>query len=277
MKAYLHQIKWQHILLSKWFKALAPVIWQRYWTAYQDRSQRGELGVLDAGEMGCFSSYALVIQAAVNPHKDKADVRDGVVLTTPSGWYWGGETSILEWGMRFAQQPGDILIAPMQVLTHMLDPIRGIRFGHVYTVHDEVLNPRAKPYMCDVCGLDYLGKGGLKQHKAERKDQAHRIARAQVAYDIHLNETGNPALTFDEFRNSWEDPADKRIPCEFPGCTEDFATSRAMAKHMKRIHGQKRGGKGKSEATDGAIDEAGDIEMEDGAELGNVEMEIADE
>lgn len=247
MKDYLYQTKWTYLLLSKWLKVLARATWQRYWTAYQQLSQRGELGVLNVGDMGCFTSHALLIRAAVNPHKDTKDVRDGLVITAPSGSFTGGEVSVMEWGMRFAQQSGDILIAPMQVLTHMLDPIQGVRYGHVYTMHDEIINTPKRIHCCDICATqgikqDYATKNGLANHKAEKKDDVHRAARARAAYGTNLK------VSFDEFMESWEDPADARFPCDVAGCSREYSTFRTLRDHKVRAHGIKPGRRGVKKA-----------------------------
>jgi len=246
---YLHRTRWQHILLSKWLKALASETWKTYWEAYQRQRERGDLGVLDDGDMGCFSGRALLIQAVVNPHKDDTDVRGGLVLTFPTGLYGGGEVTIFEYGLRFAQEAGDILIAPMQVLTHMLDPIYGYRHGNVYTVKEEVLNPPKRPFICDICSLDYKAKSSLNQHKNETrggKDLGglHMAARARKDFDAYKKFGRNPAVKLDEFMESWDDPAEFRYPCDYPGCNATSTTTRGVKTHKVNIHGEKRGEQG---------------------------------
>lgn len=280
VEAYLYRTKWQHILLSKWFKALAPAKWHEYWTSYQERSQRGELGVLDAGEMGCFSSQALLIQAIVNPHKDHGDVRDGVVFTTPTGWFGGGEVNVLEWGMRFQQQATDILIAPMQVLTHFLEPVQGIRHGHVYTVHEEVLHPPARRFSCGICKLTFVTKVGVDIHMKENKETFHQAGRLLHAWADYRDNAENVVLTFDEFRSGWTDPAFVRVPCDFPGCDKDFSKKGAMLTHKAKAHGEKRGKRGGKKGSKASMESAAagtvkaeDVEMEDVLEREDEEME----
>lgn len=75
--SYVYESRWEHILCSKWLKVLDEPTWTKYWTSYQKLRQEGTLEHLDQGDMACFSGQALLINAAVDAHKDYRDPKTG--------------------------------------------------------------------------------------------------------------------------------------------------------------------------------------------------------
>lgn len=189
LKDLLFRTRWQHILLSKWLKVLDRPAWDRYWSRYQTQRAEGKLEHLDAGDMGVWSGLALVVNASANPHKDPGDVKRGWTATCALGSFTGGDVVLPEWGLRFAQEAGDVMLMAAAVITHMILPHEGERYSQVYFTKARTLDPPTHKYFCDVsgCTKGYTARGGLKGHKDNSNDNAHRAARAarKAAAAVH--------------------------------------------------------------------------------------------
>lgn len=109
-KHYLRQTKCEHGVAALWLKALDPEVYRRYNNRFLELKEKVE--ELYADDSSRFLSKTLLINAIVQPHRDVEEVQDGYVLTYPLGDFTGGDQVILDMGMRFHQEAGDLLVAP---------------------------------------------------------------------------------------------------------------------------------------------------------------------
>ena len=174
---YNFDTTWEHRLISGWFKALDPVMWQQYHSRYQELRREGKLHHLDqgAGDMGCFLGHALLINAYVDPHKDRNDVKNGWVITYPWMDFDGGDAVYLDLGLRFKQRAGDFIMSRSCVLNHMTMRITaGQRWGNTWFTKADILETKIPNFFCDEpgCTKSYFSLSGLRWHrnKDHKKD-----------------------------------------------------------------------------------------------------------
>lgn len=232
-----------HIVVSKWLKTLDPETWEKYWTCYQRLRSEGKLGELDDGDMGCFCCHVCLVNAVANPHRDNGDVMRGVVITCPSGPFKkGGEVGFLELGLRFDQKAGDLLIAPSAACIHLVMPHSdGDRYSDVWFTKELVLNPPDRLFSCNVhgCNETFIRENGCMHHQRIKKDAAHRNARARKAF----GKVSDPNITFDQYFNTFVDPAEARVYCDVLGCdrvdngtTTGWSSTTGLLRHKLRKH-----------------------------------------
>ena len=212
VQEYLSWTKWEHHVAALWLKALAPDVHDSYNARYVEL--RDKIGDMDVGDSGCFLSKTLIVNAIVDPHKDTDEVKEGFVLTYPFGDYTGADQVYLELGMRFHQEPGDLLVAPAQRLTHFgLKVESGQRFGHAFSTRQTVQKAPVHTHMCKECPKGYTDKGMLRKHEDK----------------IHPKDAqGNPT-------------AAARFYCHVAGCiskgaTEGYSAADTLRNHYKTVH-----------------------------------------
>ena len=116
VKAYFHITTWEHHQVSAWTKALEPKSFEEQNVMYQDLHKDGKLKHFGQGDSGCHAGLALLINMAVNPHKDVYDVKDGWTATNCWGSFKGGDLVFPELQRKIRQEPGDLVLAHYSVL-----------------------------------------------------------------------------------------------------------------------------------------------------------------
>ena len=207
IQEYLSWSKWEHRVAALWLKALAPDVQESYNARYVEL--RDKIGDMDIGDSGCFLSKTLIVNAIVDPHKDTDEFKEGFVLTYPFGDFTGADQVYLELGMRFHQEPGDLLVAPAQRLTHFgLKVESGQRFGHAFSTRQTVQKVPEHTHMCNECPKGYTTKGKLQNHVRDHHPK-----------DVYGNPTALP-----------------RYYCRVVGCTSKGATQGYSAEDTLRGH-----------------------------------------
>ena len=181
--------------------ALDPEVWQLYNQHYQKARVNGNLGILDTGAWGVQSSHTFLVNAIANPHKDPGDVKKGWTITYPWGLFTGGEVVFVDLGLKFAQQSGDMLMAPASVLTHMVLPHEGDRYSHIWFTKANVLNPPAHRFFCNIgsCTNGYASKVGLRKHWESKKEDYHEATRQRRAAGKGVESDNSMAFRGDDY------------------------------------------------------------------------------
>lgn len=121
----------------------------KYHDCYQALRRPGSLAHLDQGEGGYFTGYALLINVAVNPHRDHNDDRGGWVASYCFESFKGGNAVFPECRVRLGQRASDLLFSKSVVLEHWTREItEGQRFRKARFMKDNILNPPQPTFMC---------------------------------------------------------------------------------------------------------------------------------
>ncbi len=184
LKAVVDHMKntsWEHEILSSWLKALDYPVWQEYHKSYQ--GLKGDLEHLYQGPQGCQSSLAVLINMTVGPHKDKGDVKDGLVATTCYGDFEGAHAVFPELHTKLDQRPGDIVLAMSAVSEHYITPIEsGERQGHTRFTKEDILHPHEKRFDCpfEGCVKGFKTTSSVKRHLGPKTKTGHALDGVEV-------------------------------------------------------------------------------------------------
>ena len=126
-------------MISRWLKALDLKCWTSLNNCY--RNNRAELEHLDQGPEGIQSCFVINFNHAVNPHKDKADAKEGWVANNPWGSFTGVQLVLPELRLKVTQPEGTLVLCRATVLEHWITPIDGERSSHTRFTREKVLNP----------------------------------------------------------------------------------------------------------------------------------------
>lgn len=151
-----------------------------------------ELKHMYQGPNACHSGTALLINEAVNPHKDQNDAIDSWTPTNCWGKFKGGYVGLKELGIKIAHEEGDIVLMHAAVLTHFVEEVEeGERYCHVRFTKESILRPVTPKPALDIpcpfegCGVVKRSEGALKDHlRGPTKPALRRIAEARGCYHM---------------------------------------------------------------------------------------------
>ena len=126
-------------LTSLVFEVVDPVMHSTYLENYRQAHINSTLAGWTSSRRACFQGLAVVRNLACDPHKDKSDKKDGYVAMMCFGDFSGGELVVTELGMRFAFQPGDVVLFRSAVLEHYITEFQGSRTSTVFFCHQGVI------------------------------------------------------------------------------------------------------------------------------------------
>lgn len=169
--SYMQATKWEHEQVAQWISALDPETHKELHECYQALGPE-KLEHLYQGEDACHSGLALLVNEAVDPHKDSNDARETWTPTNCWGNFSGGCVAFPDLGIKINQQPGDLILSRAAVLTHFLEDLEdGERFCHVRFTKKDILRPDGKDYVdlkvkCPIAGCNRVrpSENALKKH-----------------------------------------------------------------------------------------------------------------
>ena len=171
----------EHYCISMWLKTLDPESHPLYNKCYKNHRATGNLGVLDDGDWGTQLGHTFLANATVNPHKDGGDVKQGWTFTNVWGDFTqGGEAVLPGLGLKFVQQPGDLLMFPASVIEHMILPHEGgDRFSNVRSTKQNIFDASIPRFFCNIgrCEGKYVNMSGLTKHWDQTNGPYHEAAR----------------------------------------------------------------------------------------------------
>lgn len=171
--------------IGMWFQLLDPTTHRRYRDCYQALVDQDKLEFLHQSARGCFTGMALLINHAVNPHRDSNDVKDGYVVTTPLGDFEGGLVVFPDLKLMICQKPGDLLFSRSALLQHSVTDITaGQRTSFTYFTKRFVMELPVPTDVCQWCKKGYSSLGNLRQHWRTIREKHD----PKVADDHDINE-----------------------------------------------------------------------------------------
>ena len=148
-----------------WFLAIDPDTWARYNELYQRLANEGKLGVIHQSSRGCYVAMALLINTAVNPHRDPGDVTKGWVTTNCWGQFEGGMPAFGGLDMLFQQKPMDLMFARSALIEHWVTPITsGERFCQTHFVKKDIMDKLIPKFFCDYCDTKSVYHRNIQGH-----------------------------------------------------------------------------------------------------------------
>jgi hypothetical protein len=170
--------------VTRWFKAMAPIHQTEamilsvvdpeqysYNRAICDHwANEGSLVNFKRTGRMAWVYYPTLVNARVNPHKDKHDLLSGLVSMTCCGDFEGGNVVVPVLGKQYQVRNGDILLLRAPLLDHWISPYEGPRYSFVHAIPEDMCNLKA--------AIPARTPGEKKEHKRIRKE-----ARAKDATD----------------------------------------------------------------------------------------------
>ena len=187
---YMQATEWEHVQVAKWISAINPGIHKELHACYQNLGPE-KLRHLYQGPEACHSGLALLVNRAEDPHKDPNDARDNYTGTNSWCSYEGGCVAYREFGVKIAQEPGDLTLCRAAVLTNFVEEITSdVRF-----TRKDILRPTRKTYedlrlRCPIEGCSRVcrSENSLKRHLRSRTDEAARAKRSPTYHWLDLPE-----------------------------------------------------------------------------------------
>jgi len=153
-------------------------------TLYENLRQAGKLRHLDQGPNGCHAALALLVNVAVNAHKDRYDVKDGWTEVNCEGQFKGGDQVFPDLRLKIRLEPGDLVLAHYAVLEHWVeDVVEGQRYCHVRFTKGNILRPHTPKFRCRLegCNSAFSEERNLKDHlRRSTKKQYHGLPLDEV-------------------------------------------------------------------------------------------------
>lgn len=165
-------------------KALQPKAFEEQKALYDSLRESGKLKHLDQGPDGCHATLALLVNVAVNAHKDRNDVKDGWTQINCEGQFKGGDQVFPDLRIKVRLEPGDLIFAHYAVLEHWVeDIVEGQRYCHVRFTKGNILRPHRPKFRCRLegCNSVFTHERTLKDHlRGSSKKQYHGLSLDEV-------------------------------------------------------------------------------------------------
>ena len=173
--------------IGMWFKLLDPTTHKRYHDRYQALADQDKLEFLHQSARGCFTGMTLLVNHAVNPHRDANDVKDGFVVTTPLGDFEGGFVAFPDLKVMIRQKPGDLLFSRSALLQHSVTDITdGQRTSFTYFTKKSVMELPIPTDSCQWCKKGYSKLGSLRHRWWAVRDKYHpEVADVQDINELY--------------------------------------------------------------------------------------------
>ncbi|KAL8688498.1 MAG: hypothetical protein Q9218_005606 [Villophora microphyllina] len=202
---YMRNTTGTHNLVAKWIANIDPDTHRQLHDSYQ-RLGAEKLKHLYQGPNACHSSHVLVVDLAVDPHKDSNDAKQSWTVTHVVGKFTGGLVALPELGIRIKQEQGDFLIMHAAILTHFVEEIEeGERFSQVYFTRKDILFPAEEPkekveWPCPFPGCSKRAPKykGIKGHLRGPTKKGPRLAA------INSGKNAYHFLTVKEIKDNYE-------------------------------------------------------------------------
>ena len=182
MLYYLRARYWEQEVASKWLKAVDNKTYQAYKTRCDEIYDAGELDILFQGLETCYLGSSLLINIAVQPHKDIEDVSRGWVGTNNWGQYEGAYAIFHELGIKVPQRPGTTILSRSAVSAHSISVIEsGFRFSRIWYFKTAVLDPSLAKNRSDEDEDDFLPPDKKSPDVSQNDGPARRSDRERAA------------------------------------------------------------------------------------------------
>lgn len=98
------------------------------------------IGTLIGTDELVWAGFVLLVNAPCGIHLDDRDALNGWVAMTCFGSFTGGKLALPQFGRKFCYKPGDLCLMRSSMVEHGIDTVRGIRYGFVATMHENLVN-----------------------------------------------------------------------------------------------------------------------------------------